>query len=201
MNWAITHVSPIGGSVLGDVLLTLTGQGFDQLSRVEYDPRKTVAPLWAISATQAQTYLPCSKMGVGVHTLMVRTSSGDVLPVGSGSGMRLVCHTSVQSDGVVPFAGPSWPNTVSTCTAPQLAVRTACTYLPPAYLPPCVPCVPAYRAYLRRRASVRTTSMIPRVRPQTKGSHAFDRQARDDSGPHLVRRADQQLLHGSKQLL
>ena len=78
-TWSgITHVSPIGGSVLGDILLTLKGQGMDQLdTRVQYDPRKTVSEtLYAISDTLAQVYLPCAKMGVGVHTMNVKLKTG-----------------------------------------------------------------------------------------------------------------------------
>ena len=111
-TWSgITHVSPIGGSVLGDILLTLKGQGMDQLdTRVQYDPRKTVSEtLYAISDTLAQVYLPCAKMGVGVHTMNVKLKTGQTLKVGLGLGLRLFCHTAIQSDGIVPFAGPSWP--------------------------------------------------------------------------------------------
>ena len=110
VRWlGITHVSPIGGSVDGEILLTLTGQGFDQLTRIQFDPRKTVAELRPISDTQAQAYLPCSKMGVGVHTMLVRHIDGEMLTVGLGLGLRLYCHTRIQTDGIVPFAGPSWP--------------------------------------------------------------------------------------------
>lgn len=136
MEWAITGVSPIGGSIMGDVLLTLTGHGFDQLTRVQYDPRGTVSLLWPISATQAQTYLPCPKMGVGVHTMLVRTVAGNVLTVGSGLGLRLICHATIQSDGVVPFAGPSWPGMELDLTASEGLMRCA---LPPDNYYRCLP--------------------------------------------------------------
>jgi len=111
LRWSgITHVSPIGGSVLGDILLTLKGQGMYQLdTRVQYDPRKTVAELRPISDTLAQVYLPCLKMGVGVHTMNLRSKGGQTLTVGLGLGLRLICHNALKSDGIVPFAGPSWP--------------------------------------------------------------------------------------------
>ena len=131
LRWSgITHVSPIGGSVQGDILLTLKGQGMDQLdTRVQFDPRKTVAELWPLSDTLAQVYLPCSKMGVGVHTMKVRAKTGGgQLEVGLGLGLRLICHTAIQSDGIVPFAGPSWPGaaldlTVSDGTTGQGLMR------------------------------------------------------------------------------
>ena len=58
MSWAIEHVSPIGGSIFGDQVLTLTGYGFDLLQRVQYNPRKTMASIKVISAdaTVAQQY-------------------------------------------------------------------------------------------------------------------------------------------------
>ena len=143
-TWSgITHVSPIGGSVLGDILLTLKGQGMDQLdTRVQYDPRKTVSEtLYAISDTLAQVYLPCAKMGVGVHTMNVKLKTGQTLKVGLGLGLRLFCHTAIQSDGIVPFAGPSWPGasldlTVSDGTTGQGLMR--CSQPPENYYR-CVP--------------------------------------------------------------
>ena len=129
LRWTgITHVSPIGGSAEGDILITLKGQGMDQLdTKVQYDPRKTETTLYPISDTLAQVYLPCSKMGVGVHTMNLH-SGGQALRAGLGDGLRLICHNALQSDGIVPFAGPSWPGakldlTVSDGTTGQGLMR------------------------------------------------------------------------------
>ena len=138
-EWSITRASPMGGSVFGDVLLTLTGHGFDKLQRVQYNPRKTQVSIWAISATRAQTYLPCSKMGLGLHTMLVRLFTGEVQTVGTGDGLKFVCHSSLQSDGLIPFAGPSWPglavevtvsNQLMRCTQPE---RWFYKCMPPPY--------------------------------------------------------------------
>ena len=96
-------MSPIGGSVLGDILLTLKGQGMDQLdTRVQFDPRKTVAELWPLSATLAQVYLPCSKMGVGVHTMKVRAKTGGgQLEVGLGLGPVSYTHLTLPTNDLV----------------------------------------------------------------------------------------------------
>ena len=129
LRWTgITHVSPVGGSAEGDILITLKGQGMDQLdTKVQYDPRKTETTLYPISDTLAQVYLPCSKMGVGVHTMNLH-SGGQALTAGLGLGLRLICHNALQSDGIVPFAGPSWPGakfdlTVSDGTTGQGLMR------------------------------------------------------------------------------
>jgi hypothetical protein len=138
LRWTgITHVSPIGGSEEGDILITLKGQGMLQLdTTVQYDPRKTVAVLNPISDTLAQVYLPCSKMGVGEHTMNLRSKTGQALTAGLGLGLRLICHNALQSDGIVPFAGPSWPGakldlTVSDGTTGQGLMR--CSQAPENY--------------------------------------------------------------------
>ena len=94
---------------------------------MQCDPRKTETTLYPISDTLAQVYLPCSKMGVGVHTMNLH-SGGQALTAGLGLGLRLICHNALQSDGIVPFAGPSWPGakldlTVSDGTTGQGLMR------------------------------------------------------------------------------
>ena len=108
--FTITHVSPSGGSVGDDMLVTFRGTGLLNLRQAIYKPRYALRSVTALSNTEATVLLPCRTMGAGVHDLTVLLQSSSIEYQSSGgTGIRFVCFQEPRFDGSRPVLGPSWP--------------------------------------------------------------------------------------------
>ena len=114
-SWGITGVSPTGGPVSGDTVITLTGFNLDRLERVNLVPPSGTTPFTVHhnSAGEVRFVLPCSVTDFGEFQILVRLTGGleSVPAISHSDGLRLLCHQTPQFDDMYPFVGPSWPGT------------------------------------------------------------------------------------------
>ena len=113
-------MSPAGGSIGGDTLLTLTGVNLHLLHQAEFRPKFEVRNFHHPAAGVATMELPCQKMLAGSHRLLVRETGGARQPIealDTEEGLRLLCYEEPRYDSMYPFVGPSWPGMRVTLTS------------------------------------------------------------------------------------
>ena len=107
--FSIDDVSPSGGALTSDTVVTLRGSGLLRLNRGIYKPKYSIRTVTALSDEEATVILPCRTMGTGLHRLTFTVEGSNTEYAGSGgTGLQFVCFAEPRHTAVRPIAGPSW---------------------------------------------------------------------------------------------
>lgn len=116
--FSITDVSPTGGAVSDDTIITVRGTGLLKLRQAIFKPRFSIRLVESLDDTEAAVPMPCRSMGAGIHRLTFTLQGSNVEYAGAGGdGLRFVCFQEPRFDGLRPVLGPSWPRSPVTLTS------------------------------------------------------------------------------------